>query len=140
MKLSEARKKGKLHCYPSHDSLGRQCHPCYKKGWLAEQGARPAVADAAPPAKRVRRTQSDPGETVNLTRKRTRAQPPTNVPAPKKTRVHTPAVDLSLLLDQTHARRLALLAAEKSGTPLLPASVKTSAAHRAVSWSVVLSE
>jgi hypothetical protein len=61
--------------------------------------------------KRVRRTQSDPGEPLNLTRKRTRAQPPPTVPLVKRTRARTPAVDPSLLLDQAHAQRLALLAA-----------------------------
>ena len=135
-----SRIKGNPHLYPPKVGPGLQCHPCYKKGWLAKQAARPVSTDAAPPAKRARRTQSDPGEPTNLTRKRIRAQPPTTVPAPKKTRVHTPAVDPSLLLDQQHAQRLALLAAEKIDAEPDSKAVKTSAAHPTVSWSVLLCE
>ena len=96
---------------------GLMCHVCYNKK-RAEQAAskRPAGADAEAAAtalKRVRRTQSDPGELINLTRKRTRAEPMVAVPT-KKTRVRTPAVDPSPLLDQSHAQRLALLAAVAS--------------------------
>lgn len=110
------RAKGmKYKCGP-----GLMCQKCHDKEYphsrRAATGKRPAspVSDTTPGAepKRVRRTQSDPGEPSNLTRKRTRAEPPTTtIPAVKKTRARAPAVDPSLLLDQTHAQRLALLAA-----------------------------
>ena len=98
---------------------GLMCHACYNKEHPRSKpdtaSKRPASAAAVaadlPTPKRVRRTQSDPGEPSNLTRKRTRAQPPITVPAVKRTRLRSPAVDPSFLLDQTHAQRLALLAA-----------------------------
>jgi hypothetical protein len=94
---------------------GLMCHKCYDKGHQTAAVKRSleasSDADTAVPApKRVRRTQSDPGEPINLTHKRTRAGPPVAVPS-KKTRVRPPAVNSSTLLDQTHAQRLALLAA-----------------------------
>ena len=97
-----------LMCQTCHD----QKHPHSRRAATCKRPAN-SVSDAAPGAesKRVRRTQSDPGEPSNLTRKRTRAQPPTTVPAVKRTRLRSPAVDPSFLLDQTHAQRLALLAA-----------------------------
>ena len=95
------------------------CHKCYDERHQPAAGKRPIMAssdaDAAVPApKRVRRTQSDPSEPISLTRKRTRAQPPHTEPTVKQTRVRDPAVHPSLLLDQSHAQRLALLAAVAS--------------------------
>jgi hypothetical protein len=119
--------KGKPYYCPP----GLMCHKCYNKEHACQAASkRPAGADAeaaAPAPKRVRRTQSDPGEAISLTRKRTRAQPPHTEPTVKKTRVRTPAVDPSLLLDQSHARRLALLAA-----------VATDAAHCVPNASAVV--
>ena len=93
---------------------GLMCQLCYNHR-QASAAASKRLADIdsqaeAPSPKRVRRTQSDPGEPVNLTRKRIRTEPPTIVPAVKKKRARTPAVEPSLLLDHAHARRLALLA------------------------------
>ena len=97
------------------------CHDCYDK----EHPDRPRKAPLKRPAsivelqtvKRVRRTQSDPGELISLTRKRVRAQPPPTVPAPKKIPVMHPCCQsLRSFSIKTHAQRLALLAAEKSGT------------------------
>jgi hypothetical protein len=103
------RTKGKPYSYPP----GLICHSCYDE--LHEENApkRPASADPSPKPKRVRReTKSDPGETQNLTRLRTRAPRPTTIPAVKKARVQATPTDISALLDQTHARRMALLSAE----------------------------
>jgi hypothetical protein len=79
-----------------------------------DDAARPAVA-AAPAVSRPsrqRRASSDPGEPLNLTRLRTRAPRPTTISPIKKSRLQSTSVDASLLLDQTHGRRLALLTAE----------------------------
>jgi hypothetical protein len=121
-RLDEA--KGKPYSCPP----GLMCHKCYDKRDQSAAVKRPLVApsDAVPAPKRVRRTQSDPGEPMNLTRKRTRAEPPVAVPT-KKTRVRHPAVDPSPLLDQSHAQRLALLAA-----------VATDAAHCVLNASAVV--
>jgi hypothetical protein len=112
---------------------GLICQACYdKKHPRKKRAPRPkrSVSTVEPPkAKRHRRTHSDPGEPASLTRKRTRALPPATVPAPKKTRVYTPASDPSLLLEHAHAQRLALLAAEKTGIPRVSSTVQ---------WSVTL--
>ena len=63
------------------------------------------VAQAAP---------HNPGEPLNLTRLRTRAPRPATIPTVKKARVQATPVDATLLLDQAHARRLALIAAEEN--------------------------
>ena len=97
---------------------GRACHPqCKSQRCAVDDAARPAVA-AAPAAdprpSRKRRAASDPGEPLNLTRLRTRAPRPATIPPVKKARVKATAVDISLLLDQTHARRMALIAAAEN--------------------------
>ena len=118
IRIRNARKKGKLYSCPP----GLMCHKCYDKNHQPAASKRPHVASsdadvAVPAPKRVRRTQSDPGELINITRKRTRAEHPTTVPS-KKTRVRTSAVDSNLLLDQTHVQRLALLAAVATNAAL----------------------
>ena len=104
------RTKGKPYSCPP----GLMCHVCYNKKCVRQAASkRTASANAETAAltpKRVRRTQSDPGEPIIFTRTRIRAEPPAAEPS-KKTRVRTSAVDPSLLLDQTHVQRLALLAA-----------------------------
>ena len=143
-----SRMKGRKYSCPP----GLMCHQCYDKGHPPSvreaPGKRPAsaVAPVAPTPKRVRRTQSDPGEPSNLTRKRTRAQPPSTVPAPKKTRVQPPPIDPSLLLDQAHAERLALLAAEKTNVQPAdavdrtrpPTAARTAAATHTATWRLVV--
>jgi hypothetical protein len=123
---------------------GLMCQKCYDEDHPRKRRAarpkRPA-STAAPPTpapKRVRRTQSDPGEPINLTRKRTRAHPTTTKPPVKKTRVQSPPVDPSLLLDQAHAERLALLAAEKNAATQ-PVAVKKIVAHPAT-WRLIICE
>ena len=119
------------------------CHKCYNKEQSPKVRVAPrkrsstAEAPPTPTPKRVRRTHSDPGEPANLARKRTRAQPPTTVPAAKKTRVYTPAVDPSLLLDLAHAARLALLAAERTDAPPVKRASKKIVAHPAT-WRLVV--
>ena len=73
-----------------------------------------------PPAVRShKRAKSDPGEEIFLTATRTR---PHRITAPKpppptpKPRISKPTVDVSALLDAAHARRMALIEAEKSGS------------------------
>jgi hypothetical protein len=73
-----------------------------------------ATEPAGPRPSRKRRAASDPGEPLNLTRLRTRAPRPATIPPVKKARVQSTPVDISLLLDQTHARRMALIAAEEN--------------------------
>lgn len=140
MRLRDAKKLGKLHHHPGHGDPGRQCNRCYQKALKGHPSKRPSTATpaAASTAKRPRRTHSDPGEPVNLTRKRTRAHPPTVTPAAKKPRLHTPAVDPTLLLDQAHAARLTLIAAEAIGAQPAKRSTKRIAAHRIASWRLVV--
>ena len=106
-------------------------HKCYDKEHPFSRRVtttkRPASTVAPPTPKRVRRIQSDPGKPVNLTRKRTRAQSSITMPTAKRTHVHTPVVDASLLLNQAHAHRLALIAEEKRGQQSVAA--KKSTAH-----------
>lgn len=79
-----------------------------------------------PPRKR-KRAVSDPGQLQNHSRLRIRApRPAINSPA-KKARVAVDPVDISSLLDQTHARRMALIEAEQSGFHLThPSTVNAS--------------
>lgn len=119
MKLSEAKKKGKLHHYPYHGNPGRQCNRCYQKALKGHNLKRPATesCSAVSSTKRVRRTHSDPGQSINITHKRTRAHPLPPIPITKKMRVKIAAPgDASLLLDILHIRRLQLIEAEKNGT------------------------
>lgn len=102
---------------------GRACTPrCKLMKHAVDDAARPAAAavSAVPRPSCKRRAESDPGEPLNLARLRTRAAPPpppaTTIPPTKKGRVQTTPVDAALLLDQAHARRLALLAAEENRT------------------------
>ena len=97
--------------------VGRACAPrCKPLGAPIDGAARPAVAApaAGPRPSRKRRATSDPGEPLNLTRLRTRAPRPATIPTVKKARVQSTPVDATLLLDQAHARRLALIAAEEN--------------------------
>ena len=112
-----------------------QKHPFSKRATTTK---RPTSTVAPPTPKRVRRIQSDPGKPVNLTRKRTRAQSSITMPTAKRTHVHTPVVDASLLLNQAHAHRLALIADEKRGEQSV--AEKKSAAHSVVCWSLIVSE
>jgi hypothetical protein len=70
-----------------------------------------SAATVMPPRKR-RRTVSDPGEAQNLSRLRTRAPRPTIIPPVKKAPFKADPVDIAALLDQTVARRMALIEAE----------------------------
>ena len=89
------------------NGVGRACHPrCKQRPEEADAAAVIDVAAEARPSKK-RRAASDPGEPLNLTRLRVRAPPvDTSPPPPKKARSVIPA-DVSSLLDQAHARRLA---------------------------------
>lgn len=91
-----------LICQKCHDHE----HPRRRPRTTNKRPASPALddVDAAVEPKRVRRTQSDPGERTNPTRKRIRAEPPAAGPL-KKT------CGLPTAVDQSHAHRLALLAA-----------------------------
>jgi hypothetical protein len=111
-----SRCKGKLH---THEK-GRICQGCY------DSTRRPASTQPQPstPCRshklsgKRKRTESDPGQpqNQNLSRLRTRAPRPAIIPPVKKARFKVDPVDISALLDQTHARRMALIEAEKSGT------------------------
>ena len=107
-----SRCKGKQYkSGPGH--ICQRCHNAEYQGASSE--AAPATASpAAPHPSRKRRAASDPGEPLNLARLRTRASRPSTIPPVKKARVKATPVDISLLLDQTHARRMALIAAEEN--------------------------
>lgn len=94
---------------------GRACAPrCKSSKRAVDEGAL-----KQPPAVRPhKRAKSDPGEAIPLTATRTRPhritapQPPPPTPKPRTVK---PVVDTAALLDQAHARRMALIEAEKSG-------------------------
>jgi hypothetical protein len=96
---------------------GDACHPrCKPKKGAVHQSASPAtssISAVVAPRKR-KRAVSDPGQPQNLSRLRTRAPRPVIIPPIEKTRVKADTIDISSLLDQTHARRMALLEAEKT--------------------------
>lgn len=118
--------KGKLH---KHND-GRICQRCYNNI------RRPSCSESPPstpprshkPSGKRKRTESDPGQPQNLSRLRTRAPRPAIIPPMKKARFKADPVDISALLDQTHARRMALIEvekneAEKSDTHPTPSSL-----------------
>jgi hypothetical protein len=118
------RAKGKLHLHPP----GKICHSCYMKA----QRSPSAAVDATPVRTHKRKAGSDPGqpapaaaEPLNRTRLRVRAPrvevPPSPPPAKK---AHSIPANVSLLLDQAHARRMAAAAAAQPSAP--------SALHNAV--------
>jgi hypothetical protein len=110
------RRLSKVKHHRAHGP-GRICNPrCKPIKRAVDDAARSAVpaAPAAGSRPSRKRAASDPGEPLNLTRLRTRAPRPATIPPVKKTRVQSTPVDISLLLDQTHARRMALLAAEEN--------------------------
>lgn len=99
---------------------GRACHPRCKLPERTADGAADAPAAATPPPpSRKRRAQSDPGEprtrtpSPRRTRPTTRrVTPPKPAPAPKKQRTTRQEEIIMRLLDETHARRMAAMAAD----------------------------
>ena len=109
---------------PHHraDGPGRSCHPkCAPKAAAASAAA--PFSDAAPPATPKRshkRARSDPGEpcprTPSPRRTRpttTRITPPTPAAAQKKPRTTRQDDRIMRLLDETHARRMAMMKQEQ---------------------------
>jgi hypothetical protein len=98
--------------------VGRACHPRCKDTSQAlittPAAAAPTSAPTSTTPRKRQRTSSDPGEPINLSRLRTRAPRHAITPTIKKTSVKPDPVDISSLLDQTHARRMALIEAEKT--------------------------
>jgi hypothetical protein len=88
----------------------------------------PASATITASPRKRRRTESDPGQPTNLSRLRTRAPRPAIIPPAKKARVKADSVDILALLDQTHARRMALIEAEEAATHATPPSVVNASA------------
>ena len=92
--------------------VGRICNPrCKLKKNAVDQPATPAAATATAvtPLRKRKRADSDPGQPQNLSRLRTRAPRPAIIPPVKKARFKADPIDILALLDQTHARRMALL-------------------------------
>lgn len=100
--------------------VGQACHPrCKGKKHPLEAVSVKRPASTERPNKKQRRTHSDPGPplAITSTRLRIRApQPPPPALRPRPVKPHTPPLDIMALLDATHARRMALLEAEKNGT------------------------
>jgi hypothetical protein len=111
--------------------VGRACHPrCHESKSEVDTGEHPISAPTVitPKEKKRRRINSDPGTSTTLThnRLRVRASPPTQ-PDKKKLK-QDKAAEITSLLDQTHARRMAALtavasAAAASSTPSIPSSI-----------------
>ena len=111
--------KGKLHQH----KIGRICQRCYN-GTIRQPHADPRSSTPARLHKRTakrKRAVSDPGQPQNLSRLRTGAPPPTTIPPIKKTRVKADPVDFSSLLDQAHARRMALIEEEQTDAGMVTA-------------------
>lgn len=113
------RRLSKVKHHRPH-SPGRACAPrCKGAKRLSEERA----ASAERPTKIHRRTKSEPGQPqqqrlpVATTRLRIRApKPPPSATKPRLVKPTVDPVDLMTLLDVAHARRMALLEAEKNGT------------------------
>jgi hypothetical protein len=96
---------------------GKKCHPrCKGQKRPAESGE----SSAAPAEKKQRRTKSDPGQSqqqpmpIVTTRLRIRApKPPPQATKPRLVKPIVALVDPMALLEAAHARRMALLEAEK---------------------------
>lgn len=100
--------------------VGRACHPrCKPKPGAAANPSPVAVPAAAPKPPRKRRADSDPGqphERKAITRRVTPPRPLSPVAEKRTTRADTEA---TRLLDETHARRMAWLAAHSSACSLV---------------------
>jgi hypothetical protein len=113
---------------------GRACNPRCKS-------VKRAIEDDAlkqPSAVRShKRARSDPGEQIILTATRTR---PHRITAPKpppptsKLRISKPTIDVSSLLDQAHARRMALLATEQQRAASATGDTTTALNTSSVVW------
>ena len=125
--LCDARLDKVKHSRPH--GVGRACAPrCKTLKRSADDApaavqddstAAPATAVAARPEKRVRRAKSDPGEQIEKTNTRLRARTYAAKKKPlQKTRKNPPSFlpAPSSSLDETHARRLALLASATAST------------------------
>ena len=102
------------------DGRGRACAPRCKPSKHALESVREQRPQSTErPAKKQRRTNSDPGQPLPIASTRLRVRAPKPPPPTTKPRLvkHTvDPVDLMALLDATHARRMALLEAERNGT------------------------
>jgi hypothetical protein len=104
------RCKGNLYG-PSNN---KQCMKCYMRQERGQQ----LVTCEERPAKKQRRTKSDPGqpEPIASTRLRIRApKPPPPTTKPRLVNSSINPVDPMALLEAAHARRVALLEEEKNG-------------------------
>jgi hypothetical protein len=111
---------------------GHACHPRCRtlKRTINDREAsvHAESATSLPKKKKHKRTKSDPGQLPILTSTRTR---PHRVTAPKPTiikskqHINKPVINLSALLDEAHARRIALIEEEtkKGGQPANTSSI-----------------
>ena len=97
---------------------GRACHPRCKS---SKRTVNDVTVKQPPAARSHKRAKSDPGEEIPLTATRTRPHritaPRTPAPTPKPRLVKSSGapVDPMTLLDAAHARRMALIEADKNG-------------------------
>lgn len=94
----------------------KHCHPrCKNVKHSITDTPSSSTITVPPPAKKQRRTKSDAGQPIIIasTRLRIRASKPPPPPPKPKLRPVKPSIDLSALLDATHARRMALIEAEQ---------------------------
>ena len=102
-----------LHKYGA-GKICRQCWDGLRRPSV--QTAAVAAATAAPPRSRKRRAQSDPGELLAATASPAltrRITPPTPIAAQKKQRTTRQDDRIMRLLDETHARRMAMTQQEQ---------------------------
>lgn len=127
------RQLAKVKHHRAHGS-GRACTPRCKplKRTIENDAIKQPSAFRAP-----KRAKSDPGEEIALTATRTRPhritapKPPPPTPKPRRSE---PVIDVSALLDQAHARRMALIAAERQSAASATGTIVTALNTSSVFW------
>jgi hypothetical protein len=134
------RRLSKVKHHRAHGP-GRACHPRCKPTKGAAEGTAAALAPitAAPKQSRKRRAVSDPGQPppALLARTRLRVRAPRPSPPDRKRLKQEKEAAAMALLEQTHARRVAAMAAASAVTA---AAASGSAPHSALNASAVVWE
>jgi len=106
--------------------VGRACAPRCKVSRRLDDHTTPSAAQSSTPVqpadgrqKRQRRIKSDPGQQPVITLNRLRVRAPKPIVPDRKNKQEEREAEIMSLLDQTHARRMASLAAAASATAAL---------------------
>jgi hypothetical protein len=112
--------------------IGRVCHPrCHDSRSAVDNGEQPLNAATTTTTttmikeKKRRRVHSDPGKLPSLTIKRLRVRATKPTPPDRKKQKQEKEAEITALLDQTHARRMAALSAAASAAASIPSTPST---------------